>query len=41
MKKYKEIIQEVDNQYVKNNYLQLMLNYQNYLLLFGNKNMMY
>ena len=41
MKKYDEMLQEVDNKYVKNNYLQIMLNYKKYLLLIGNKKMMY
>ena len=35
------MIQQIDNKYVNDNYLQIMLDYQKYLLLIGNKKMMF
>lgn len=41
MKKYDEFVNKIHSNYVKDDYLQIMLGYQNYLLLFGNNDLMY
>lgn len=41
MKKYNEIAYKVPNHYIKDNYMQCMLAYRRYLLLFGNKEIKY
>ncbi len=41
MKKYDEMIEKIHSHYVADNYIQIMLGYSNYLLLFGNNDLMY
>lgn len=41
MKKYYEMAAKMHNHYVNENYIQIMLGYQDYLLFFGNNNLMY
>lgn len=41
MKKFDEIVLKMPNHYVKDDYIQIMLGYRDYLLLFGNNGLMY
>ena len=41
MKKFDEMVAKMHNHYVADDYIQIMLAYQNYLLLFGNNDLMY
>ena len=41
MKKYDEIVAKMHRHFVKDDYIQIMLAYRNYLLLFGNNDLMY
>lgn len=41
MKKFDEIVQKMHNHYVKDDYIQIMIGYRDYLLLFGNNDLMY
>lgn len=41
MKKYDEIVAKMHRHSVKDDYIQIMLAYRNYLLLFGNNDLMY
>lgn len=41
MKEFDETIQKIRSHYVKDDYIQIMLAYRDYLVLYGNKNLMY
>ena len=41
MKKFDEIVQKMHSHYVADDYIQIMLGYHDYLLLFGNNDLMY
>lgn len=41
MKKFDEIVQKMHSHYVKYDYIQIMLAYRDYLVFFGNKDLMY
>ena len=41
MKSYNESLKKIDSNYVRDNYIKLMLQYKNYLMLYGNKDLMY
>lgn len=41
MKKFDEMVAKMHSHYVADDYIQIMLAYQNYLLLFGNNDLMY
>ena len=41
MKKFDEMVEKMHSHYVADNYIQIMLAYRNYLILFGNSDLMY